>query len=242
MPATCICGRPDPVTADDGEVICGRCCAVLGMEHFPEKPGASKLSLFLQLERGGLAVKLPDRTAKLHLNGADSSDISAISDICSKLDIGTALQHDVYKIFKSVNGIKFSKAASACFAIYYVCRKDSVPFDEDAVRDAVAMAFGVQHAPTMLSVNFAVNKAVDIPKNAWFAESVGRDMPTTTEANPPLFYLRRQLKRLCAENPDRSYDDLYPHAARLFERVKAGNAEMRAKTAIRQTMLMAGIA
>ena len=241
MSPACMCKKPNPVTANDGEVICCGCCAVLGMEQYQEKPGAGRPNLFLQLETGGLAAKLPGRTARLHLNGAGTSDMMAISDICGKLDINAASQHDVYKIFKNVKGMKFPRAACACFAIYYVCRKDSVPFDEGAVRTAVAMSFGVRHAPTMLNVNFAVNKAANISKNAWFAESVGRNMPTTTEANPPLFYLRRQFRRLCVENPDASYDDLYPHAVKLFERLQIGNAEKRAKTAMRQTMLMAGI-
>lgn len=242
MESRCICKNTRLISAEN-ELICRGCGTVLGVEQYQESPCVSKLNLFLQLEGGGRSVALPSRTTRrLHLNSTSSNDMGAISDICDKLEIKAALQHDVFKIYKNVFGMKFSKAASACFAIYYICRKDSVPFDEDTVRDAVTMAFGVQHAPTVLNVNFAVNKAANIPKNAWFAKSVGKNMPTTTEANPPLFYLRRQLKHLCTKNPDAFYDDLYPYAARLFDRVTVENAETRAKMAIQQTMLMAGIA
>ena len=234
----CECGNTKPISIDN-ELVCRNCAVVLGTEQYQEKAGVSRLNLYLQLETGARKVVLPGQTKNLHMN---SNDMGIISDICGKLAIRSALQHDVLRIYRNVLGMKLSKAASACFAIYYVCRKDGVPFVEETVRAAVTMAFGVQHAPTHLRVNFKVGKIADITGTAWFAGTAGKDMPTTTKANPPLFYLRKHLKRLCDKNPDISYDDLYPYATKFFDRTyTVENAETRAKKAIRQTMVMAGI-
>ena len=230
MEATqCGCGSPNPVAVDN-ELVCRGCCQVVGYEPYQEKAGVSKVNLYLQTENGGRTVKLPGGTKKLHFH---SDDKGRISDICGKIAIKNTLQHDVLRIYRNVLGMKLSKAASACFAIYYVCRSEGVPFHEKDVRDAVCMAFSVQSAPTMLNVNFKVGKITDITGTAWFAKHAGmKKMPTTTEANPPVFYLRKHIQKFCIENPDVSFGYLCDRATELFNRLTVGNAETRAKEAV----------
>ncbi len=236
--AACLCGNTRPVTVEC-ESVCRGCGVVLGVERHPEGPGTGRLSLFLRLENGGRAAALPGRTKKLHIHG---SDMGTVSDVCAKLSIRGAASVDVWRTYKRVLAMGVSKAAAACFAVYYVCRRDGVPFDEGMVRDSVCLAFHVCHAPTLLGVFFKVNKIANIAGKAWFAECAGMRMPTTTEANPPEFYLRRHLMRACARNPDASFDFLCSRATKLFGRLTDENAETRAKKAVRQAEIMAGLA
>ena len=225
----CICGNTKPLTVDN-ESICGGCGQVFGYEAYQEKPGASRVNLYLRTENGGKKVKLPGGTKKLHIH---SNDNGKISDICDKLALNNAMQYDVLSVYKNVLGKKFSKATAACFAVYYVCRSNGFPFVEKEVIDVVCMAFSVQSAPTMLSAIVKVNKAADMTGDAWFApKTMAQKMPNTTEANPPEFYLRKHVQKFCVEHPEISCNYLCRLAMRFFECKNKGNADTRAKRAI----------
>ena len=212
---------------------------VFGYEAYQEKAGVSRVNLFLRTESGSKKVRLPGATKKLHIH---SNDNGKISDICDKLMINSALQNDVLFVYKNVLSMKFSKAISACFAVYYVCRKNSFSFDEDRVRDTVCMAFGVQSAPTMLSAFVKVNKSTNLSGNAWFAARPGsKNMPNTTEANPAMFYLRKHIQKFCSEHPEISADYLSRTAPIIFNRITKGNTDTRAKDAVKAVIMEAGL-
>ena len=117
--AACLCGNTRPV-AVECESVCRGCGVVLGVERHPEGPGTGRLSLFLRLENGGRAAALPGRTKKLHIHG---SDMGTVSDVCAKLSIRGAASVDVWRTYRMVLAMGVSKAAAACFAVYYVCRR-----------------------------------------------------------------------------------------------------------------------
>ena len=240
MEATqCLCRTTiTPVTVDN-EYVCSGCGQVFGYEDYQEKSGVSKVNLYLRTANGGEKVRLLGSTKKLHIHNTDNGKIS---DICDKLSINSAMQYDVLNVYKNVLKMKFSKATAACFAVYYVCRSNGFPFDEKKVMDVVCMAFGVQSAPTMLSAIVKVNKATDMTGNAWFATMAGNNnMPTTTEANPSVFYLRKHVQMFYAKHPEISFNYLYRLAMKKFERLGGGNAETRAKKAVKLATLEANL-
>ena len=78
--------------------------------------------------------------------------------------------------------------------------------------------------------------------NAWFAQNVNcknKKMPTTTEANPPEFYLHRQVQQFCARHPDVSFNFLCRTATEFFKNMDhQGNSELRARIAIKVAIRM----
>ncbi len=195
----CFCPKSKKVTIEN-EIVCSTCGVVFGTDNTQETLTASHLNLYLRTENGGHPSDRPKDIRKLHIHSSDSSQIS---DICTKLSLTDSLSTEIWNLYNILRKkASFSKAKSACFAIYHVCRKNNIPFLEDEIRDIVCLSFNVQKAPKVLDIYSKINKKFVNPKPS-STTTIGIN---TNDANPDGFYLKRHLKISQQNHPDISYD------------------------------------
>ena len=165
----CFCAKPRLVTTiNDYEIVCSRCGVVFGYDYnlsYDEninaqrpKSKSSNINLFLLREKGGSPRdNYPVIGKKLRIY--NHSDISQFSDICSKLNLNQLTAAQCWRLYQKLRkSAKFTRAKAACFAIYYVCKRNEIPFQEENIRDIVRQTLGVKKAPKEKSVIYKVNK------------------------------------------------------------------------------------
>ena len=224
--AQCFCAKPKPITIEH-EIVCQGCGMVMGIDNEQVSPTESHLNLYLRTEIGASPNDRPNEIRKLHIHSSDSSQIS---DVCQSLFLSDALTDEIWHLYQKTKSIaKFSKAKSACFAIYYTCRKHEVPFEENTVRNKVRMSFHVLNAPTLLDVFAKISKLSKTDQRMMLATEMGLD---TNSHNPEKFYLKTHLKNAQASYPHINIEKL-KRSANTFFQLQKGNNDTRAKNAVR---------
>lgn len=222
----CFCAKSKPVTIDH-EIVCQGCGIVLGIDNEQISSTGSHLNLHLRTEIGANPKDRPREIRKLHIHSSDSSQMS---DICQSLFLSDSVTDEIWHIYQKTKSIvRCSKAKSACFAIYYTCRKYEIPFEEDIVRAKVRMSFQVMNAPALLDVFSKINKLSDKIQGELFTTEMGI---STNDENPENFYLKAHLKQAQQRHPDINFQKLQNIANSFFVAQK-GNNDTRAKNAVR---------
>ncbi len=167
----CFCAKPRLITTiNDYEIVCSRCGVVFGYDYslsydentIPQRPKlqSPNVNLFLLREKGS------NPRDNYHIIGKklriyNHSDISQFSDICSKLNLNQPLTAECWTLYQKLRkNAKFTRAKAACFAIYYICKGNKIPFQEENIREIVRQTLGVKKAPKEKSVIYKVNKLI----------------------------------------------------------------------------------
>lgn len=165
----CFCTKPRLVTTiNDYEIVCSRCGVVFGYDYnssndenttqHRSKSKSSNINLYLLREKGG-SPKDNYHIINKKLRIYNHSDISQFSDICSKLELNQPTTAQCWRLYQKLRkSARFTRAKAACFAIYYVCKCNKIPFQEENIREIVRQTLGVKKAPKEKSVIYKVNK------------------------------------------------------------------------------------
>ncbi len=222
----CFCTKSKPVTIDH-EIVCQGCGIVLGIDNEQTFSTGSHLNLYLRTEIGANPKDRPNEIRKLHIHSSDSSQIS---DICQSLFLSDPVTDEIWNLYQKTKSIVHcSKAKSACFAIYYTCRKYEIPFEEDIVRSKVRMSFQVINAPALLDVFSKINKLSKKIQGELLTTEMGI---STNDENPENFYLKAHLKQAQQKHPDINFQKL-KNIANSFFGAQKGNNDTRAKNAVK---------
>ena len=225
-PVRCFCAKSRPITIEY-EIVCQGCGMVIGIDNEQVHSTGSHLNLYLRTEIGASPNDRPNEIRKLHIHSSDSSQIS---DVCQSLFLSDAITDEIWHLYQKTKSVaRFSKAKSACFAIYYTCRKYEIPFEENTVRNKIRMSFQVLHAPTLLDVFAKINKLSKKDQRIMLVTEMGLD---TNNHNPENFYLKAHLKTAQGHHPHINIEKLKQSAAIFFQTQK-GNSNTRAKNAVR---------
>ena len=167
----CLCKNPILITTmEENEIVCKNCGVVFG---FDEQQNATntipshhntnipKISLYMRNQNGSNPhdVKKITQYKKLHVLDNTSSDLALFSAICDKLSLSSHVSEHCWRLYKKLKQYNtITRAKAACLVIYLVCRKESIPYDEQQIRDAVCQTFGVKNAPVFKSIIFKLSK------------------------------------------------------------------------------------
>ena len=165
----CFCKKPSLITTSkENEIICKNCGVTFGYDEnynvIHTVPSyhitKSKTNLFQRKQNGSnpYDTKKLIQYKKLHVE--KNSDLGNFSTICDKLGLSSSISEQCYLLFQKISKqySRFTRAKSICLSIYLVCRKNTIPYDEQNVRDIVCQTLGVKNAPKFKSVIFKINK------------------------------------------------------------------------------------
>ena len=166
----CLCNDPILVTTiEENEIVCKNCGVVYGFDetnstntiprqHLTNTP---KINLYMKNQNGGnpYDTKKITKYKKLNVSDNTSSDLALFSAICDKLSLSSHVSEHCWRLYKKLKQYDtITRAKAACLSVYLVCRKNSIPYDEQQIRDAVCQTFGVKNAPIFKSVIFKLSK------------------------------------------------------------------------------------
>lgn len=166
----CLCQNPTLVTTmEENEIVCKNCGVVLGFDElnsadtipYHQMINTSKINLYMRNQKGSNPhdVKKIIKYKKLNVLDNTSSDLALFSAICDKLSLSSHVSEHCWRLYKKLKQYDtITRAKAACLAIYLVCRKHSIPYDEQQIRDAVCQTFGVKNAPVFKSIIFKLSK------------------------------------------------------------------------------------
>lgn len=155
---------------EENEIVCKSCGVVFG---FDEQQNATstipshhntntpKISLYMKNQKGSNPhdVKKLTKYKKLNVSDNASSDLAMFSAICDKLSLSPHVSEHCWRLYKKLKRYDtITRAKAACLAIYLVCRKESIPYDEQQIRDVTCQTFGVKNAPIFKSIIFKLSK------------------------------------------------------------------------------------
>lgn len=165
----CFCKKPSLLTTKENEIVCKNCGVTFGYDpeyniintipsyHITK---SSKVNLFQRKHNGSSSQdhKQIIKYKKLRVSG--NSDLSCFSTICDKLELPPTISEQCYRLYKKLKDQypKFTRSKSVCLSIYLVCRKNTIPYDEQNLREIVCQTLGVKNAPMFKSVIFKINK------------------------------------------------------------------------------------
>ncbi len=197
------------------EVVCAKCGTVIGYDTEQDTALGSQLKLYHMVEPGS---KTPKRTGIVHDRKAESS---YFSNACDKLALPKFASLEAWQNYlKITKNVNCSRAEAACFALFVVCRRYSIPRKDEDIRDAVRMGLCVKRAPTILrSFSRLKNKA----------EELGIDCDGHKSAD---YYLNLYLAKAQQHLPNQSsFNKVKEKARKLFHSID-GNEESRARKAV----------
>jgi len=200
-------------TVED-EVVCAKCGTVIGYDAEQDTALGSQLKLYHMVEPGS---KTPKRNSFVHDRKAESS---YFSNACDKLALPKFASLEAWQNYcKIIKNVKSSRAEAACFALFVVCRRYSIPRKDEEIRDAVRIGLCVKRAPTILrSFSRLKNKA----------EQLGIDC----NGHSADYYLNLYLSKAQHYLPDQlSFNKVKQRARNLFSSLN-GNVESRARRAV----------
>ena len=167
----CFCKNSTLVTTvEENEIVCKNCGVVFG---FDEQQNATntipshhntntpRISLYMKNQKGSNPndAKTITRYKKLNVSDNTSSELALFSAICDKLSLSSYVSEYCWRLYKKLKQYDtMTRAKAACLAIYLVCRKNSIPYDEQQIRDSVCQTFGVKNAPVFKSIIFKLSK------------------------------------------------------------------------------------
>ena len=166
----CLCKNPILVTTmEENEIVCKNCGVVFGFDEvnstnvlpYNQMINTPKLSLYLKNQKGSNPhdTKTITQYKKLNVLDNTSSDLALFSAICDKLSLSSHVSEHCWRLYKKLKRYNtITRAKAACLAIYLACRKESIPYDEQQIRDAVCQTFGVKNAPVFKSIIFKLSK------------------------------------------------------------------------------------
>ena len=155
---------------EENEIVCKNCGVVFG---FDEQQNATntipshhntntpKINLYMRNQKGSNPhdVKKITKYKKLNVLDNASSDLALFSAICDKLSLSSHISEHCWRLYKKLKRYDtITRAKAACLAIYLVCRKHSIPYDEQQIRNTVCQTFGVKNAPIFKSIIFKLSK------------------------------------------------------------------------------------
>ena len=166
----CLCNNQTLVTTiEENEIVCKNCGVVIGFDesnstdtipncHLTNTP---KISLYMKNQKGSNPHDVKKLTKYKKLNVLDnvSSDLAIFSAICDKMSLSSHVSEYCWRLYKKLKQYDtITRAKAACLAIYLVCRKHSIPYDEQQIRGVVCQSFGVKNAPIFKSIIFKLSK------------------------------------------------------------------------------------
>ena len=166
----CLCNVPILVTTmEENEIVCKNCGVVFGFDEtnsantipLQHMTTAPKINLYMKNQNGSNPhdARKITKYKKLHVSDNISSDLALFSAICDKLSLPSYVSEHCWRLYKKLKQYDtITRAKAACLAIYLVCRKNSIPYDEQQIRDAVCQTFGVKNAPIFKSIIFKLSK------------------------------------------------------------------------------------
>jgi len=124
-------------------------------------------------------------------------DVMYVGIVCDKLKLPDFVAEQCWRLYLKLRDSqpKFTRAKSACLAIYQICRQNKIPFSEESVRYVVCQSFGVKNAPSLKSVIFKV-KTSDITRE----EDNSANMPQDQFNAKKQYYLNQYLSQAQKRN------------------------------------------
>ncbi|WP_316506308.1 hypothetical protein [Nitrosopumilus sp.] len=123
---------------------------------------SSKINLFQRKQNGSSPQdhKQIIKYKKLRVSDNNNSDLACFSTICDKLELSPTISEQCYRLYQKLKDQypKFTRAKSVCLSLYLVCRKNTIPYDEQNLRNIVCQTLGVKNAPKFKSVIFKITK------------------------------------------------------------------------------------
>ena len=219
------CESPSNLITDEtGEIFCTKCGIVKGREIIQERQSLSKLNLYLEKSLGGPSRELNILNPKIHIF---SSDASPFSNICGSLEIPQFIRTDIWKTYQILRKeTNLTKAKSACFAMFYICRKNKFPLIEERVMELIQLNFNVKNVPSFLNVVSEANSFITngIP----LLETLGID---TNKNHSAEYYLNSALTVIKNNYTVEQFQNIRTFAVKIFPTLN-GNLDSNAKKAI----------
>jgi len=168
---TCLCQNKTPelvTTIEESEIVCRNCGVVFGFDDDDENNNntisyqhvtKARINLYMKRQIGS---RSQDYKKIIHCKNLriDNSkcDVMCLGIICDKLKLPDIISEQCWRLYLKVKHSQpnFTRAKSACLAIYQTCRQHKIPFSEESVRDIVCQSFGVKNAPQLKSIIFKV--------------------------------------------------------------------------------------
>lgn len=209
-------------------MCCRHCGVSFGYENATQAESPSKLSLLLRNSVGGKKSKYkPEHAKRLHIH---SSDMSVVSDTCSKLQLPRAAEEDVWTAYNELRNYGLSKPNSVAYAIYRVVRLKDLPILDEDVIELVQMTFQVKRVPTFLAVRSEVSKLrMSSPRSYLITD------PRRTQSD--IYYLRVHAKKACRRHRNIPYDLLMSYAEPGFVVSRIPNLDTRAKRVVLRVLV-----
>ena len=201
----CFCQKPFFLTTPkENEIVCKNCGVSFGFDenysieniipsyHITK---SSKVNLFQRKQNGSNPSdhKQIIKYKKLRISDNNNSDLACFSTICDKLELPTTISEQCYRLYKKLKEQypKFTRAKSISLSLYLVCRKNTIPYDEQNLREIVCQTLGVKNAPKFKSVIFKINKNLTIDLGVNIDEI--SDFYSSTPESKKKFYLNLHI-------------------------------------------------
>ncbi len=189
-PISCIHKLEDEITSDDGEVVCGHCGYVKGMDMPSIAHSGSKTTLFLDVEIGGKPNNSIPANRYVRSN---TRELGTISNICQALNLPSFLNRDIWYWYNKIkSNLKMTKAKVVVLVFYQLCRYNEIPLDEDQLLKTVKFYLDVKHIHSSLNVLAEANSFLD-ENNLLIIEKIGFTNLATHNVN---FLLCSKIKSL----------------------------------------------
>ena len=219
---SCYCPTPSK-TISKGEILCCKCGVVFGSEDVVNLESQAKLSLYLRNTKGSTSDYQPEHAKKLHVH--NSVDINIMSDTCGKLQLPSALEDDIWRVYQELRKMYMQRPNAAAYAIYRAVRLNDLPIlDEDIIKK-IQMTFQVLRVPSYLTVMSEVNKLNMVSPKSYLLTDRRRTKSTR-------YHLLIHVQRACKKNPHIPFDILLTDAEPRFNARLTANADTRAKRAV----------
>lgn len=201
---TCLCKNKKPelvTTVEENEIVCKNCGTVFGFDEenndntIPfEHTTKSKINLYMKRQMGTRTQDYKKITycKNLRVEANSNYEMMTFGIICDKLKLSDFITEQCWQIYLKLRHgpSKFTRAKSACLAIYQTCRQNKIPFSETIVRDVVCQSFGVKNAPFFKNVIFKIQDT-DILKRGIVEADKFQDQNETKRQ----FYLNQHLSQ-----------------------------------------------
>ena len=200
---SCFCKKPSLLTTPkENELVCKNCGVTFGYDseynintipsyHITK---SSKINLFQRKQNGSLPHDHKQIIRYKKLRISDNSDLACFSTICDKLELPTTISEQCHRLYLKLKKQypKFTRAKSISLSLYLVCRKNTIPYDEQNLREIVCQTLGVKNAPKFKSVIFKINKnlQVDLGVNE---DKISHFYSSTSAESKKKFYLNLHI-------------------------------------------------